>query len=130
MFLVTVDDEVKLVNGVVHFHLVPLKSLGIRNALIACVAELADFDPHWTRQQETNLGDLRKNPFEFVPPLPETIVLVHLIGAAKALRLSDKPPQRLEPSATASQAAPKRSYVYGHYDAERVNKNETPSVKV
>ena len=51
-------------------------------------------------------------------------------GMYVELRLSDKPPQRLEPSATASQAAPKRSYVYGHYDAERVNKNETPSVKV
>ena len=32
------------------------------------------------------------------------------------LHLSEESPQRLEPSATASQISPKRSYVYGHYE--------------
>lgn len=41
-------------------------------------------------------------------------------GMYVELRLTDKPPQRLEPSATASQTSPKRSYVYGHYDERGV----------
>lgn len=41
-------------------------------------------------------------------------------GMYVELRLSEKPPQRLEPSATASQTSPKRSYVYGHYDEQGV----------
>jgi hypothetical protein len=41
-------------------------------------------------------------------------------GMYVELRLSEEPPQRLEPSTTVSQTSPKRSYVYGHYDERGV----------
>lgn len=41
-------------------------------------------------------------------------------GMYVELHLSDQAPQRLEPSATASQTSPKRFYVYAHFDERGV----------
>jgi hypothetical protein len=41
-------------------------------------------------------------------------------GNGPSIRISDKPPERLKQSPTASQTAPKRYYVYGHYDKHGV----------
>ena len=43
-----------------------------------------------------------------------------ITGDGISLRISDEPPERLKPSPTASQTAPKRYYVYGHYDEHGV----------
>ena len=61
--------------------------------------------------------------------LPQTLgttrdVIVKLwagiTGEGISLRISDKPPERLKPSPTASQDAPRRNYVYAHLRGDEV----------
>jgi hypothetical protein len=43
-----------------------------------------------------------------------------ITGEGISLRISDQPPEKLKPSSSASQDAPKRSYVYAHLRADGV----------